>query len=120
MKKTFKSVKISILGVIVGFINGAFGAGGGLVCVPLLMKSGMKRKQAHANAVTIILAICIASAAGYLMAGRVKLTDCFIYLPGGLAGALTGTLILKKIKPDLIRRIFAVFMIWAGWRLIFK
>ena len=120
MKKFLKTVKNALFGASVGLVNGLFGAGGGLICVPLLIKSGMPRKQAHANAVAIILAVSTVSAGSYLLAGRVQLTDCLPYLPGGLAGAFVGTQILKKINPDLIRRIFALFMLWAGWRLLFQ
>lgn len=120
MKKTLKTLKNAALGGCVGLVNGLFGAGGGLICVPLLMKNGMERKQAHANAVVVILAVCLVSAAGYLWAGRVEMRSILPYLPGGLAGALVGTQILKKINPDLIRRIFAVFMLWAGGRLLLQ
>lgn len=70
MKKFLKTVKNALFGAGVGLVNGLFGAGGGLICVPLLIKSGMPRKQAHANAVAIILAVSTVSAGSYLLAGR--------------------------------------------------
>lgn len=88
--------------------------------MPLLLKNGLSRKAAHANAVAVILAVCVVSASSYLLAGHVKIEQSFIYLPGGLLGAFVGTQILKKIEPNAIRRIFALFMLWAGWRLAFK
>lgn len=120
MKKILKYVKNALFGIFIGLINGIFGAGGGLICVPLLLKNGLSRKEAHANAVAVILAVCTVSAVGYLLAGHVKTEQSFIYLPGGLLGAFVGTQLLKRIKPEIIRRIFALFMLWAGWRLIFK
>lgn len=106
-------------GGLVGLINGFLGAGGGLVCVPLLIKTGLPRKKAHANAVAVIFPITLVSAVMYLLQGRVRISDCLIYIPGGLAGSLVGTFIMKKISPVLIRRIFGIFMVWAGWRLLF-
>lgn len=117
--KNFKSKSKNYLkGGLIGAVNGFFGAGGGLACVPLLMKMGFKRKDAHANAVAVIFPITLVSAVNYLCRGYVNLEQSLVYLPGGILGAFVGTLIMKKISPGLIRKIFAAFMIWAGWRLI--
>ena len=117
--KKLKIEKASFFGGVIGLVNGFFGAGGGLVCVPLLIKTGMDRKTAHANAVAVIVPITVFSAASYLLQGRVTLLDPLPYLPGGIAGAILGTYILKKISPKFIRKLFGGFMIWAGWRLLF-
>ncbi len=109
----------SLFGGLIGLINGFFGAGGGLLTVPLLIKNNMERKIAHANAVAVILPITVVSACLYLLKGDVTLSDSFIFIPGGILGAILGTFIIKKISPTMIRKIFGVFMIWAGWRLIF-
>ncbi len=119
--KNFKPLLTKFgLGALIGGVSGFFGAGGGLICIPILMKSNFERKVAHANAVAIILPITIASATLYLLKGRVELVDSLIYLPGGVIGAIVGTFIMKKISPKLIKKLFSIFMIWAGWRLIFK
>lgn len=119
MKKSKTLIIKSVFGALIGTINGFLGAGGGLVCVPLLMKIGMDRKTAHANAVAVIFPITLVSAISYLLQGRVDIFKPLLYIPGGILGATIGTTIMKKISPTLIRRIFGVFMIWAGWRLIF-
>lgn len=119
MKKFKSKGKNYLKGALIGAINGFFGAGGGLACVPLLMKMGFERKDAHANAVAVIFPITLVSAVNYLCRGYVTLEQSLVYLPGGIAGALVGTYIMKKISPRLIKKIFAIFMIWAGWRLIF-
>lgn len=119
--KKFKPLLLKFgLGTAIGTINGFFGAGGGLVCVPILMKLNFERKEAHANAVAVILPITIASATLYVLKGRVDILSALIYIPGGIIGAIIGTFIMKKISPSLIKKLFSLFMIWAGWRLIFK
>ena len=120
MKKFKPFIKKFGIGTVIGGVSGFFGAGGGLICIPFLMKLNFKRKPAHANAVAIILPIALASATLYLLRGRVNLMDTLIYLPGGVIGAIVGTYIMKKISPKLIKKLFSLFMIWAGWRLIFK
>ena len=119
MKKIKPSGKIYLKGAIIGAVNGFFGAGGGLACVPLLMKMGFERKTAHENAVAVIFPITLVSAINYLWRGYVTVEQSLIYLPGGILGAVVGTFIMKKISPRLIKKVFALFMIWAGWRLIF-
>ena len=119
LKKIKFFSKNSLKSGLIGVVNGFFGAGGGLALVPLLIKMGFERKLAHANAVAVIFVITLVSAANYTIRGYVNVYDSLIFLPGGILGAVTGTYVMKKISPKAIRKIFGVFMVWAGWRLIF-
>lgn len=119
MKKGKNFLKNALFGVLIGGINGFFGSGGGIVCVPLLVKSGFERKQAHANAVAVILPITTISAVNYLLRGYVNIKDSIYFIPGGIIGAFLGAWLMKRLSTNAIRKIFGAFMIWAGWRLIF-
>lgn len=119
MKKRGVFLKQILSGSAIGVVNGLFGAGGGILCVPLLMKTGMERKDAHKNAVAVILPITLVSAISYIYKGHVIITDALKYIPGGLLGAIVGSLLISKLPQKWIRRIFGAFMVWAGWRLIF-
>lgn len=119
MKKFGFSAKRLLLGAIIGTFNGLFGAGGGILCVPVLIKEGFDRKTAHKNTVAVILPITVASAVLYIIFGRVTIAEGLKYVPGGIIGSFIGTYIMSKIKPKWIRRIFGGFMVWAGWRLMF-
>jgi len=101
-----------------GIINGLLGAGGGMLMVPVLRFLNLDTKKAHANSIAIILPLCILSASIYLFQGRVELNDVWIYLPGGIAGAILGALLMKKIPDIWIRRVFGAFLIWAGIRIL--
>lgn len=105
-----------LFGALIGAVNGLLGAGGGMLTVPILKKMGMPQKAAHKNAVAVILPITAISATLYLLGGRVRLLDAVPFIPLGLVGAALGTLIIKKISPTLLKKIFALFMIWAGVR----
>lgn len=119
-QKGHKNLIMCAGGLAVGIINGLLGAGGGMIAVPLLRKSGLKIKESHSNAVGVILPLTIFSAISYLTSGRVTLSDALPYIPGGLVGALIGTIFLKKIPTKILRKLFAAFMIWAGIRLLMK
>jgi uncharacterized membrane protein YfcA len=112
-------LKRFLLGGVVGSVNGLLGAGGGILCVPILVNQGFERKSAHKNAVAVILPITLVSAISYLVQGHVTLADSIKYIPGGVLGAAVGTFFMSKISVKWLKRIFGVFMVWAGWRLLF-
>ena len=118
MKK--ETVFSAVAGISIGLVNGLFGAGGGMLAVPMLKKSGMEQKKAHANAVAVILPVSMVSATLYLLRDYVNLPDAVVYIPTGVIGALIGTFVLKKISPFLLKKIFGAFMIYAGVRLLLK
>ena len=113
-------VKSIVCGAATGAANGLFGGGGGMIAVPLLQKLGLDRKQAHANAVAVILPITVLSAVLYLVNGYVSVKDSLIFIPGGIAGSLLGTFIMRKISSVWLKRIFGGFMIYAGVRLLLR
>lgn len=110
----------ALAGLTIGFVNGLLGAGGGMVAVPLLKRLGLEQKQAHVNAVAVILPISILSAALYIAKDYVNLSSALPYIPAGAVGALIGTYTLKKISPLWLKRIFGGFMVYAGVRLLLK
>ncbi|MCQ4021657.1 MULTISPECIES: sulfite exporter TauE/SafE family protein [unclassified Ruminococcus] len=120
MKKCKKNKLLTAVGgLATGFFNGLLGAGGGMIAVPFLSRT-LEAKKAHATCVAIILPICVASAVGYLIRGAVAISDVMPYVLWGLLGAVIGTFLLKKLNNNIIRKIFAVFMLWAGIRLIWR
>ena len=120
MKKIKSNLTTAACGFAIGIINGLLGAGGGMIAVPLLRKTGLKQKSAHANAVAIILPISFLSVILYLYKDYVNLSDSLPFIPTGILGALIGTYFLKKISPFWLKRIFGFFMIYAGIRLLLK
>ena len=120
LKRKNNNLIISLSGLALGFINGIFGAGGGMIAVPLLKKLGFSQKEAHENAVAIILPITVLSAILYLAKDYVNFKESLVYLPTGLTGALAGTFIMKKISGNLLKKIFSCVLIYAGARLLLK
>ena len=118
MKK--KTLISAFSGILIGFVNGMLGAGGGMIAVPMLKKSGMDQKQAHANAVAVILPISLVSAVTYIIKDSVALSDAVGFMPAGVVGALAATLLLKKISPLYLKIVFGGFMVWAGVRMLLK
>jgi len=88
--------------------------------VPLLQKMGLSKKAAHTNAVAVIFPITVLSAVLYYLKGNVTFSDALPYIPAGIAGSVLGTYIIKKISPLWLKRIFGIFIIYAGLRLLLK
>ena len=120
--KLFKKINFKTVfsGIAIGVVNGLMGAGGGMIAVPLLKKTGLDQRKAQANAIAVILPISVLSCVMYLIRGSVVLTDAVAFIPGGIIGTVIGTFLLSKIPTNILKKIFAAFMIWAGVRLLMR
>ncbi len=107
-------------GMLAGALNGLLGAGGGMIVVPLLKKSGLTAQKAHATSVSVIFPIALLSAVLYLTSGRVQLSDATPYLAWGVVGSVIGAWLLPKISSVWLNRIFGALMIWAAVRMFFR
>ena len=122
-KNILKGVKkyliYALTGISIGFLNGFFGGGGGMVAVPMLQNVlKFDVKKSHATAIFIILPLCITSAITYAIAGSFDFSNGWIVSLGVVGGGVIGALILKKINSKIIEFIFAVLMIVAGCKLV--
>lgn len=115
-----KNIKKFFIGIIIGIINVILGAGGGMLTVPLYKKCGFDQKSAQINAVATILPITTVSLIIYLINGNVNLHVALPYIIWGLPGAILGTFVIKKTSNKILKSIFAIFMIWAGVRMMLK
>lgn len=108
-------------GLLIGIINGLLGAGGGMLAVPLLSKYAlMDQRTAQANSVAVIFPLTVFSAIMYIVKESVEISSALIFIPGGVVGAVLGTYVLKKIPNNILKKVFAIFMIWAGFRMLIK
>lgn len=120
-KSTLKQNIVFVLaGAFIGFINGFFGGGGGMVAVPVLIKiNKLKEKQAHATSLVIILPLTVISAVIYLVGKNIMWDVALTVTVGVCAGGVIGALILKKTKNKIIAYIFCTVMLIAGIRMLF-
>ncbi len=107
-------------GLIVGFLNGFFGGGGGMIVVPLLVfLLKMPEKKAHATAIFVILPLCIVSSIVYIIKGSIDWLQLLYSSIGFVVGGVVGALLLKKLNNKVLRIIFSLIMIGAGIKLFF-
>ncbi len=106
-------------GVIVGFLNGFFASGGGIVAV-LILKNFFKidETKSHATSLAIILPLTVAGLIVYTTGGYADMPVIIKTAAGASVGALLGATLLSKIPPDYIRLGFGAVMVVAAAKMI--
>ena len=107
-------------GVVVGIANSLFGGGGGMLAVPLLQKTGLEEKTAHATAILLILPISAFSFVMYFLQG---LYDFSVLIPtaiGVTLGGLLGAKTLGKLPVKAVSLLFCLLQVVAGLFLFFS
>ncbi len=120
MQDKGKNVMRSLLcGGAVGWANSLFGGGGGMLAVPMLQRTGLKEKVAHATAILLILPVSLLSFFFYAVKG---LYDIEVLLPtaiGVTVGGFLGAKLLQKLPVHAVRLTFAFLQLAAGIFLFF-
>jgi uncharacterized membrane protein YfcA len=120
-QKFAKIAKLVTVGLIIGFVNGFFGGGGGMLLVPALgwvLKTSVK--QSHATAIAVILPLSAVSALIYFLKDVELASNLFFSVTGGvLMGGALGAVLLKKLSPKGLSIIFYFVMIVAGLKMVF-
>ena len=108
-------VRLVAVGLVAGFINGFFGAGGGLLLVPMISYVGNKNsKISHATTLACVLVMCVASSIFYFVKKQVDFKLWLVCGIGSLIGGFVGTKLLKKLKNNVIDLVFSVVLMVAG------
>lgn len=109
------SWKYGASGALAGFSNGFFGAGGGMVLVPLLLGWGrLEEKKAFATSVAVILPVCMVSCAVYWWKGLLDFGAALPFLISGAVGGWLGSRWYGRVSGTLLRRAFAALTVYGG------
>jgi len=121
MKKSkLSKSKTSAIGIIIGFVNGLFGAGGGSLLVPSLEKfAQFETHKAHATTVAVILPLSVISAAIYIWGVDVDWLAMLWVSAGGVAGGIIGAKLLGKLAGMWLNILFGTFLIAGAVRMFF-
>ena len=111
-----------IMGVLLGFLTGFLGIGGGFLIVPVLVLFlGMPMRAAIPTSLLVIGLNCLAGLFGSFVlrhsGGSTAAIDwrvAIIFLIGGAAGGLAGAAIARALNARLLKRLFAAFIFCVG------
>ena len=108
---------VGIAGLCAGAINGLFGAGGGMVLVPLLGRLTKLDDQTRFScSVMILLPVCIVSLLFSTGWQDFNFLSALPYLLGSLAGGICAGLLGKNIPTLWLHRVLGVLILWGGIR----
>lgn len=112
-----KYLGIALAGLGAGAVNGLFGAGGGMVLVPLLcLLTDMEDEEIFPSSISIILPICLVSLAVTAMTVGIPFRQALPYLLGSAAGGILAGLWGQKIPTVWLHRGLGIMILWGGIR----
>ena len=112
-----RRIGAGIAGFCAGTLNGLFGAGGGMVLVPLMSKlTDVEEKLLFPCSVMILFPICIVSLLFANGWDSFCLAAAFPYLAGSFLGGLCAGTWGKRIPTLWLHRILGGLIVWGGIR----
>jgi uncharacterized membrane protein YfcA len=104
-----------IAGAAAGAVAGLFGAGGGMVLVPLLtMLTDLEEDEVFRASVSIILPICVVSIV--MTPYYPPFSTILPYLLGSCAGGILAPRVAQRIPTLWLHRALGILILWGGIR----
>jgi len=109
-----------VAGVLAGIAGGLFGVGGGIIVIPMLIYVfGLTQHEAQGTSLAFLLApIGILAFMNYYKAGHVNIKYAAILAATFVIGSYFGSKWAIKIPSDIMKKVFAVFMIIVGIKML--
>ncbi|PPF21132.1 sulfite exporter TauE/SafE family protein [Rathayibacter rathayi] len=109
---------LALIGAVGGTLSGAFGVGGGIVMVPMLIAwAGMDQRRASATSLLAIAPTSVAGAFGYALAGQVAWAPAAVIAAAAMLGALAGSWLLARLPLGVLRWLFVALLVAAAVRM---
>jgi len=110
---------LALIGVIGGVLSGAFGIGGGIIMVPLLVAvARLDQRTAAATSLVAIVPTAVVGSITYFVNDEIDLTAGGLVSVGAVAGALIGTRLLRRIPLAWLRWMFIALIVVVAVRML--
>lgn len=107
----------AIAGFAAGAVAGLFGAGGGMVLVPLLsLLTDMEDTEIFPSSISIILPICLVTLTVTALSSQIPWVQSLPYLLGSAAGGWLAGKWGQKIPVNWLHRGLGILILWGGYR----
>lgn len=109
------------IGLVAGVFAGMFGIGGGLIIVPaLLLIMKMQPLEALGTSLAALIPpVGLLGAFEYQRAGHINIKFALLIAAGIFVGAYFGARIVIGLPPQLIKRLYGVFLLVIAARMLF-
>ncbi|RXZ71999.1 sulfite exporter TauE/SafE family protein [Agromyces albus] len=112
-------LRLALIGAAGGLLSGAFGVGGGLLMVPLLIAfAAMDQRRASATSLAAIVPAAIAGSFTYFVNGEVDLLVALFVAAGGVVGSWLGALLLRRLSLGWLRWMFIALLLGVALRML--
>ncbi len=103
------------LGVVVGFLSGYLGLGGGFLVVPILQGVfGLSMKQATGTSLVSVAVLAVPAFVTHALLGHVAWVIGILFVIGSVIGTRLGARILCHVNDRLLTGLFGVVLIASG------
>lgn len=108
---------IALAGLLAGCVTGLFGAGGGMILVPLLtLLSGIPESEIFPASISIILPICLVSLILTALDGSLSWREAIPYLIGSTLGGIAAGKWGSHVPVLWLHRGLGALILWGGFR----
>lgn len=112
-----KPIGMILSGLGAGTVNGLFGAGGGMVLVPLLNQlTDLEDDEVFPSSISIILPVSLVSLGVSALHAPLPFSQAVPYLIGSAVGGILAGIFGKRIPTLWLHRILGSFVLWGGVR----
>ncbi len=112
-------VQLALIGLAAGFLAGLLGIGGGVLMVPaMVLLLGFDQHVAQGTSLMVVIPAALTGSYTHHRNGRLFLRDAAILAAGGVIGAVIGAVFALSIDDDILRRLFAGFLLVIAVRML--
>ena len=116
LSKKSRLILLGAIAFVAGILNGVLGTGGGIVLMFALSlvpsTDGSTERDRFATVIAVMLPLSLVSATVYRES--IDFAAASPYIIPGIIGGVIGALLLDRLPVKLVKRLFAIMVIWAG------
>ena len=114
-------ILLLVFGFITGCLVGMFGGGGGFYFVPVLtLLFNVRTQVAVSTSLAAIIPTTISASISHYRHGNLNVAIGTLFGIGGIIGAWLGAYISSLMPPNLLQKVFGVFMLIMGLQMTFS
>lgn len=117
----FRTVLVILEGILIGFLTGLVGAGGGFIIIPaLVLLTGLTFKTAVGTSLFIIAINSLVGFLGDLLNYSMDWSFLFVITGLAITGILIGNKLSHKVSAVRLRKLFGWFILIMGCLIFFQ
>ena len=114
-------IGLVVLGLVAGTIAAALGVGGGVIYVPaLVVIFAFDQHIAQGTSLAVILPTAVVATAAHARLGNVQWRLALPIAIAGILGAFFGAWVALTLEPDLLQRLFGIFLLITAGRMALR